>query len=975
MMSFLERVAQVYLLNEQKSISEFCFVFPNKRSGAFFGKYLSELSQNTFMMPHVATISDLISWFSKDVEASRFEQLFILYEVYRSISSENVDFNQFQFWGDMILNDFNDVDKYLVDAKQLFTNIKRLKEINSNYLTPEQVEIIKKYWGEDRSVESVEQFWSHLNNNYDSERPRDRFVKLWEVLYDIYEAFGKKLGELGLSYSGRIYRQTAENLSVISSESLPHKRYIFVGFNVLSTAEIKIFERLKDLGIADFYWDYNSPAYKHAHNKASRFLRRYVELFKSRYDLAEPPIECFPEINVIGVSSNVGQAKLTGQILLDLCNNKLTTAENAINTAVVLPDENLFVPIVNSLPKEFSQVNITMGYPMRFTSASAFMRAVVSMHLRARKVKDQWVYFYEDVKDVLSQPLLRSFASNECNEICNYISANRVFNVSAEYLLTEYPHLKPLFTPVNDVNLADDVFKYALTLVDYVKESLSRMSRKKVTLDIMFLERYKQSLAMLSRLATQYDIKMEEHTFFHLIERAIASDTVNFVGEPLNGLQVMGVLETRALDFDNIILPSMNERIFPRKHYAKSFIPEALRRGYGMSTIEFQESIYAYYFYRLLSRSKKVYLLYDARTSGLSSGDMSRFLYQLKYLYPDESIKFQLADYDIYASKQRKIVVEKTPEIMAKLQEYCTPGSKKSLSASVIKTYVHCPLQFYLQKIEGINVEDDVKEYMDDITYGNIVHEVVERIYTEMKGQPITTKELDILANNSDDYLKKQITIVINKHYNRLGDNNTTPIYGEAEVLADIMLYTLKRLFEVEKTVAPIHFKSAEERVTLSYQVNDNLKVNFIQFIDRVDTATVNGKNQLRIVDYKTGSDKTESDFDKIFSSANSDNNGALLQLLIYCVLYAQDKNTDSPIQPILYKMRSLYTTPLAPIVIGKKEIYDYHDVKDEFLSRFHAVLEEIFDPDKPFVQTLNNDHCAFCPFKNVCGKTPKKEQ
>ncbi len=969
---FLRKVAEVYLQNESTNIVDFCFVFPNKRSGVFFSKYLSEALKTPILLPEIITISDLISEFSVGIEASRYEQLFILYNVYKSISNEVVEFDQFQFWGDMILNDFNDVDRYLVDPKQLFINVQRLKEINSNYLTEEQIKIINKYWGENRSFDSVETFWKHLENNDDNGIPRDRFMKLWEILYDLYLKFNDELTNRGLSYSGRSYKDASEKIAKISANELTYKRYIFVGFNVLSSSEIKIFERLKEIDCADFYWDYNSPVYNCEYNKATRFIRKYIKLFPSNYNIDNDKIETLPNINIIGIPSNVGQVKEAGKLLSELCaNKKITDIENALNTAIVLPDENLFIPLIHSLPDNFKSVNITMGYPMRYTPVSALMKAIVSMQLRLRKLKGEYVFYYEDIQNVLAQPLIRSVANIECEQIQNTISQNRLFNISAEYLKKEYPRLEVLFTPVKDIKDFSNVFAYTISLINFIRQNLSAV--KHSSLDVSFLSRYTQALQSLKVLVERYSIEMQEHTFFHLIERAISSDTINFEGEPLKGLQIMGVLETRALNFENVIMLSMNERVFPRKHFSRSFIPDALRRGYGMSTIEFQESIYAYYFYRLISRATNVYLLYDARTAGVKSGEMSRYLYQLKFLYPQNTIKTSLVDYGIRSTRRDGIIIPKTNEIIEKLNKFRIEGSGKALSASAIKKYCHCPLQFYLEIIEELRIEDEVKEYMDDITYGNIVHAVAEKLYKGLDGIEITETVLE-RVKNSTAMLSNEITMAVNEHYNKLGKNNDTELYGEAKVLAEIMLYSIKELLEREKQFTPIVFKSAEEKMIGRYSVSPDMTISIKLFIDRVDTAMVNGCEQLRIVDYKTGSDKTSvSSFDPVFDSANADNNGAVLQMFVYCNFYAALQNYDGPIQPIIYKLRTLKTEGLKPIIIGSKKdakpVYDYRDFNDEFLPYLHDTLEEIFNPQIPFAQTKNDDHCKYCSFKTICSK------
>ncbi len=974
MEAFLSRVAHTYLSKEKEQLIDYCFVFPNKRSGMFFSKYLTENATQPILLPKIATISELVNDFSTGIEASRFEQLFILYNEYKSLSSDISEFDQFQFWGDMLLNDFNDVDKYLVDAQQLFKNIKELKQINSNYLTHEQIEIINKYWGENRPLETIKHFWAHVNKESDSQYATGHFLKLWEILHELYTNFRATLNHAGMSYQGMAYRNAAEILKCTSIEELPYKRYIFIGFNVLSNSELAIFNRFSQMGCADFYWDFNSPTFNGKYNKASRFLSRYVKEYPSKYDLGETPITDFPNIEIIGIPSNIGQVKEAGHLLSEMIKkHEIADVENAIDTAVILPDEELFIPLIHSLPAEIKSVNITMGYPMRHTSVASLIKNIVSMQLRARVIKDELQFFYEDVQNVLSHPLIRSIATKECESLLNLMTERRMFNIPTSYIIEHYPSLQPIFFAVKNIKNAEEVFDYAFNLVHFIKKKISQL--KSNSLEIGFLAQYLQAINQLKTLSKKYSIVMQEKTFFHLLERAVSSETVNFIGEPLKGLQIMGVLETRALDFNNVILLSMNERIFPRKHYTRSFIPDALRRGYGMSTVEFQESIYAYYFYRLLSRAKNVYLFYDARNTGIKSGEMSRYLYQLKYLYSRPSTKSSIGVYDIHSTEERVINVEKTPEIMSKLDMFRTHGSGKNLSASAINQYINCPLSFYLEKVEGLNIKDDVKEYMDESTYGTIVHEVAENVYKNLRGDAdyavIEEATLERLIH-SEKMLSGYIRHSINEHYNKLGKNNDTPLVGEAKVLGDIILYFMKLLFKNEKQFAPFAFVDGEKKMKGCYRVTPDISINFTQTIDRIDRVGINEVDGgiLRIVDYKTGSDSIKANsIEKIFDSSADHREKAILQLFLYCNFYAQETGYSDAIQPMLYALKSINIDHLKPLTIDRKILSDYRDYNEEFKQLLASVIEDMFNPLIPFSQAQSDDACKYCKFKGICGK------
>lgn len=982
MVPFLHQVAKVYVDNEAQNLANYTFVFPNKRSGVFFSNYITQIVDETIILPKIATISDFISELSTGIEASRMELMFILYDEYKKIilertsnDSQIVEFDKFQFWAEMILNDFNDVGKYLVDAKQLFQNVKRLKEISSNFLTEEQIKVINQYWGELRLPDSITTFWKHINHQGNEEQLTNQFIRLWEILYDLYIAYNRRLNEMGLCYSGMSYREVAETIKFHEEGILSSERFIFVGFNVLSTSEIKIFEKLKSLDKADFYWDYNSPAFNYKNNRATRFVGKYIEKFKSLYALVEDKILEFPEINIIGVPSNIGQVKESSAILSQIKNNGGIINEN---TAIILPDEGLFIPLLHSLPKEVNDVNITMGYPMRHTSVASLMNLIVSMQLRARVVHEKMQFYYEDILNVLSHPLIRKVSTKECREIVKYINDNRVFNLTSEYLCTNYSILSAIFVAVKDLKNSEEVIGYIRNLLLWIQ---SNISEKNKSVDSCFIEKYIDALATFEYLSQKYNISMSESTVFHLVERVVGAENVNFEGMPLKGLQVMGVLETRALDFENLIILSMNERVFPRKHYAKTFIPNSLRRGYGMSTISFQESMYAYYFYRMISRAKNVYIMYDARTGGLRSGEMSRYLHQLKFLYQRDKIKFSVVNYDVLAPEKDIVAVKKTPEIMAKLNIYKDSESNRYLSASALNKYISCPLSFYLYYIEGMQQEDEILEYMDEGTYGTIMHEIAEKFYTKLRGEAdevlITSEILEVQKKRQGEIMQ-QITRSINNHYNKLGEDNDTPLHGDSEVLGKIMLHFTLLMFENEKQFTDFYFVDAEKKQFGQWKINDKHTINFKQIIDRIDKVKIGKDLLLRFVDYKTGSDKVDLDaLTSLFDGDKRNRRKAIFQLFVYCLYYAYSTGYHGDIQPYIYSYRTINTEHLPPITIGtlrdKKVLTGYLEYKDEFYTLFEQLIDEIFDENIPFIPAQNDEACKYCKFAGFCNKDIKQ--
>lgn len=980
MVAFLKQVAQVYLDNERENMMDYCFVFPNKRSGTFFRHYLQLLSKDQPLgMPEIATIGDLTARLTSLVEAPRLEQLFALYDRYRRIGGESIDFDRFLFWGEMILGDFNDVDLYLVDPDKLFVNLRRYREVSANYLTDEQREILQRYWGEQFAYPSPDRFWEHLH--YDTPTPLEqKFLKLWEVLAQLYHDFTATLRENGMGTQGMIAREAITRLRTCQTSELTHRRYIFVGFNVLTLSELSLFENLNVRGVADFYWDNASPAMHVKGNAASRFIDRNLRQFRSRYDLNAlypMPADSFPEIHLMGIPSSTGQAKMAGRQLSEWIEQGITsTSADSLDTAVVLPDDSLLIPMVHSVPQKMAQLNVTMGLPMRTTSFASLIGLLVSMHLRATEMRGEWCYFYDDVRNVITHPLLTATYPADCEALTRMFMTQRIYMLPASAAIATAPGLSFIFAPVSNPNSLDEVYGYFHTLLTTLRDALEGEDVRRV--ETFFINAYLDALDELRDAATKWSIDLSDSTFIQLLQKALSGASVSFIGEPLRGLQIMGVLETRALDFSNLIILSMNERIFPRKHYTRSFIPDSLRQSYGMATTDFQESIYAYYFYRLISRAKRVTIYYDSRNGPTYTSEMSRYITQLLYLHPECHITHTLGSYEIIPSVATPISIPRTPDIKEKLLSYCTPGGRP-LSASSINDYINCPLQFYLKNLCGLNTDNETPDYMDSATYGSIVHTVAQRIYLDLRGNApsvkITAEILDKIIS-SPTLLDRLITATVNELFNRRPKDDLTPLVGEAKVMGNIIKYFLTRMFELEKQFAPFDFIDAEHSIKGTMRLAPDLSINITQYLDRVDRVFPPGRygdttqGTIRIIDYKTGVDNIEfKSLDDLFDPTAKDRRKAILQLLFYSQAYAEKFRYEGPIQPFIYRLRTIYSDGLNPLRYDGAPFTDYHEVIDEYMKRLEALVREIILSDKPFTQAEKEESCTFCMFKTLCRR------
>ncbi len=1002
---FLEQVADYYI-GKNEDLSNLIMVFPNRRSAMFMRKYMKDAMTRTGFLPRMMSITYFTQQLNSTTLAAPNELVFILYKVYCRVlirhkkADQIPDFDNFYFWGSILLNDFNDVDAYLADAADLFTNIKRLKEIKAHYLTPEQKEVIEFLWGEQFAVEDDSIFWEHIRHeeNQDEEMPSSKFLNLWEILYELYADFKDELlrQDPPLAYSGMQSRYACEKTKDMGKEDFRGRRYAFVGFNVLSLARIQIFKKLQSLGIAEFFWDTASPYLLNTDGSPTIAGRQIIPLSKRFATPADFRLEELrkrdADIEIISVPSNVGQTKVTSEIIGGWAeewtrdsSKSMVDEKHLINTAIVMADENLLVPMLYSVPDRIPTINVTMGVSYRSTPFAALMSAIISMHLRAYKVRESFHYFYQDVMDVISHPHIQMIAPEDVENIKDRIMKEHIFNISAEILMTDYPVIAFIFQPITEGNKIDDVKSYIESLITNLTDRLRKATG--ITSDRGFheldiLHGYADEVNALCNLMKKYDIGIREHTFLQMIERTLQTKPISFAGEPLKGMQLMGVMDTRALDFDNIVMMSLNERIFPKRTHNPSLISMNLRSFYGLPTQEQEESSYAYQFYRLISRAGRVRLLYDSRTSGISSGERSRYLSQLVYLNKDSHVSVRNVEMKAETEEIGEVVITKTPKVMDELHRFL-PGGNLRFSASAFKTYFQCPVRFYFEYVKNLRIYEETVDYIDAASYGTVTHRVVQELYrpyAPVKGEPdrpITSSDLESMINSDIELLAMEI---LDKEYYReryKGRLNRMP--GEGKVLSILIAKYVRKMLAIEKDWAsrePYTFLANEycDKTVFQWRVSDKYTINFRMSIDRVDRlqgAPGSEEEVLRFIDFKTGDDDLScKDMDSMLSNHKK---SAIFQLLLYCYAYADLFGYKGKIRPMIYKFQTIATDGIQSLKVGRKEIIDYRQADEfDFMERFREKVDEIFDPEIPFRQTANLENCKYCAFKQICGRYPE---
>lgn len=959
MTPFLQQIASLFYQQYGAEVSRLAFVFPNRRTGLFFQKYLSEVADKPLFSPTILTINDLFVQLSGKQTADRINMLFMLYDIYVRHSGSTETFDEFLYWGEMLLNDFDDVDKYMADARMLFTNVTDLREIENDFsfLDAEQIAAIRT-------------FWSSFYPKGDSPN-QEEFLAVWKILYTLYNDLRDALAAEGRGYEGMIFREVVEQMEQNNCCDLPYTKVVFVGLNALSVAEERFLIQLQKRGIADFYWDYASDKVTDPNNKASYFVERNLKNFPSQYPLpAEEKVDT--EIEVIGIPSGIGQAKQVYTLLNELCKEDEMSPEEALRTAIILPDEHLLIPVLNAIPEQIRRINVTMGYPLAGTPVASLMEYILALQKNVRYVDRQPVFYFRDVLPILNH----RYISSTCPEIVNALvkdiaENNRIYISAADLGKTDL--LSVLFLPVTDVNTFSDYLIKVLQELNKVMHALSSgeeeedATQRTNDLEQEFIFHYFTTVNRMKEIMQDAGIEMKIDTYFRLLKRVTDTITIPFRGEPLSGLQIMGVLETRALDFDRLIILSMNEGIFPLRKAANSFIPYNPRRGFGLPTYEHQDSVWAYHFYRLIYRASHVSLLYDTRSNGLQTGEVSRFVHQLHYHY-EVPLQNKLVVYNVSSAKTPALQVKKTDEVMQRLNAFHKGGSR-AISASAVNTYLDCPLKFYFSVVEGIQEEEEVSETIESNVFGSILHKVMEELYMPLCGKIVTADLLKAIKKDTP-----VLTGAIARAFAEIFfmSDVVRPLTGQNFLIGEMIRKYVEKILERDSKLTPFRYIESERKINCLFTLGDNrTEIQLKGFIDRIDEV----RDAIRIIDYKSGSGTSVfTSVESLFDKEDKDRAKAVMQVFMYSWMLGAAP-AGKTIQPGIYYMRTLFSDSFDASVSRRIErtktepVTDFSAYSEAFEGELRRCLDEIFGRETPFTQTTTEKACAWCPFKDICGK------
>ena len=959
MESFLKLVAADLYKHTEGNLAHTAVVFPNKRAGLFFNEYLAQESESPIWSPAYVSISELFRSLSPWEVGDPVKLVCELYKIFRRETQSTETLDDFYFWGEMLISDFDDADKNKVDTDKLFSNLQDLRNIMDDYT-----------FIDDEQEEAIRQFFQ----NFSIERRtalKERFISLWNVLGNIYKGFRESLASQNIAYEGMMYRHVIEHLDV---DKLPYEKYVFVGFNVLNKVEHTLFTQLKDAGKAVFYWDYdefymkeNRQAVTH---EAGEFIRRNLrdfpsplsgELFKN---LSKPK-----EVHYIASSTENAQARYLPQWI----RNNLTTPEK--ETAVVLCNEALLQPVLHSLPAEVKHVNITMGFPLSQTPVYSFLIALLELHTHGFNFKSGR-YTFQSVVTLLKHPYTRQLTGQAELLEKELTRNNRFYPLPGELGKDEF--LTRLFTPLSgNLNLCIRLSE-TLQQVAGIYQANTSGTEDTDAFNQLYRESLFKAYTTINRFRTlieEDELTVQSETFRRLLVKVLSATNIPFHGEPAIGMQVMGVLETRNLDFRHLVLLSVNEGQLPKSGGDSSFIPYNLRKAFGMTTIEHKIAVYAYYFYRLLQRAERITLMYNTSSDGLNRGEWSRFMLQFLIEWP-HPITRQFLEAGQSPQGTSPITVEKTPDVMRRMQSLfdVRANPKAKFSPSALNYYLDCPLKFYYRYVAGLSAPDEVSAEIDSATFGSIFHYAAEHIYKDLTthGKVINKEALETLLRN-EVKLQDYVDTAFKKLFFNVPQNEKPEYNGIQLINSAVIARYLKQLLQNDLRYAPFTFIASEMEVDEPIDIQTPkgvIKSRIGGIIDRMDSKD----GTLRIVDYKTGGDAdTPPHVESLFIPDKKRSN-YVFQTFLYAAIMCRKQPTMKIAPALLYIHRAATETYSPVIQMGeprkpKEAVEDFSKYEKEYRERLQGLLEEIFNPEKSFTQTEIIEKCTYCDFKALCKR------
>ncbi len=974
MQSFLSLVADDLLQRFGRDMRNVTLVFPSKRAGLFLSQEFAARCGNApLWAPRYTTLNELFLSLSPHVLADPIDIVSRLYHIYytrvresllreegpQAVERETLD--RFWSWGEIILSDFNDVDKHLADARKVFQHVRELGELSDNsFLSEEQRQTLMRFFG-------------YFSTGEES-LVRRRFMRLWNEMYGIYEALRENLLRDNQLWEGALHRDVCRRIEAEPQLLDRYPHVCFVGFNVLNSVEEKLMKAMGERAL--FYWDYDEYYVNDPQQEAGEFMRRNLKQFPSAL-----PAECFRnlaqlrQVTFVSCPTNNAVARYTSRWMQD--GMRPTARENA----VVLCNENLLLPVLHAIPAsedEAHPVNVTMGLPLSETPVYSFVLALYQLHTEgwdARRQRFRRTY----QQSVLRHPYAQYF---EEAQLLQYGDGSQTQTIAA------------LIKAVETIGLA-----------------LSQIATPTITeqLHIESVYQTHRVLTKFHQLLTRTERPLDIHytTLRRLLRSVLGATSIPFHGEPASGIQVMGVLETRCLDFPHLLMLSVEEDALPRPTQLTSMIPPLVREVYGLTTPRHRICIYAYYFYRLIQRSEQVTCVFNQNTSGIRRHEPSRFLRQLQADFSAEQLEIRQIQISSAPSTAapHAIEVAKTPQMLAQLLQRYAPESKRPLSPTAINAYLACPLQFYYHYVELLSQTDEENDEVDAMQLGNLFHDCAEIIYTDLirrhNGERRIEKEwLRPLLEKDSPILRGYIDIAFDMNvFHRLkletekkrfiqeclrtGRAPKPEYVGQHIIVRDVLLHYLTQLLRNDLRLAPFTMLGMECDCTLARTIQVGGTPHTILMGGRIDRLDRLADNTLRILDYKTGARHVKTNSLEGAFARGARHQGYTFQACLYAhaVMQTDKWQHNEAIQPALYYVREAHAEDYDPALRfptdggAREKSSDFVPLADDFRSRLDETLREIFSPEVPFSQTQDLDICQRCDYMLLCGRRNAKSE
>ena len=956
MNTFLHYVAKDIIQKYGNNLSKIAVVFPNKRASLFLNNELARLTDKPIWSPAYITISELFRQHSELQTANPLKLVCVLYRVFQKVTGSNESLDHFYGWGQLMITDFDDIDKNMADADKVFANLSDYHEFDDvSYLTPEQEEILKR-------------FFSNFSSEHNSELKK-RFLNIWSNFREIYHSFNEALAEEGLAYEGQLYRKVVEEGCL----DLKYDKYLFVGFNMMQKVEQELCNKLQKEGKAAFYWDFDkyylNPKKQgiNMSSGAGHYISQYLEYYPNELDNMDEEIydnlAKNKDISYVSATTENIQARYISKWLLEKERYKAGK-----RTAIVLADESLLQTVIHCIPKEVEKVNITTGYPLAQSPITGLVKQLISLQTLGYR-KDLDKYRLHWVQILLHHPYIK-YISEKSQEIFDDLNSQKTFYLSKEQLGKD-DNLKLLFSNAysNDDSKLTTNSKLLHWIIDVLRIVGTGIGLAEESKDPLAEESIFRMYTLLNSMVALVDdneLDVDLITLEKLINQVVQSTSIPFHGEPAEGIQIMGVLETRNLDFDHVIVLSCNEGKLPKGINDNSFIPYAIRRAYGLTTIDNKVSIYSYYFHSLLQRAGDITLVYNNATSDGQTGEMSRFMLQLMV---ESGHKINKLNIVAQQTPQHSLPegIKKTPEIMNIINEI------NRLSPTAINTYIRCQLRFYYRYLQRIKEPENDDNEMNNAFFGSIFHRVAELFYEPYykNKQLIQKEDLDRALKN-----KPLIDACVEQAFREIlfkVSKNTHVEYNGLQLINRQVIkdYFIKQL-KIDQQLCPFRIRGLEKSVYEDFDIKGTRIVKIGGSIDRLDELERPGKQPvIRVVDYKTGTNNSTNvkSLEEVFTDENLKNHtDYYLQAMLYSLIVRDQSKENLPVSPALVFIQKQGTDNAdCTLRINKEPIEDIATYSDEYREGLINVVSDIFNPELTLQPTEDINRCASCPYKALC--------